>query len=227
MPPADRPSDAPAAGSGACPTLTSPEVYDVLREYGVRPGSRVLDLGAGAGDAAQTLSAAGAAVTALAGRPEALAFAPERFDAAVAADVFHRFSQAEAFAELVRVVRKGGLVAVWWTVVASDGEVTAQRAAATHDAGLEPIPDPLARGFRAFYAAPFSAHALRVVPAVVDASVSGWMAYERSRSDVAAAYGERAPRWHDALEARFVRAYGALTARMRVPLFQYVYLGTV
>lgn len=222
----DRTSDAPA-GSGACPSLTSPEVYDVLREHGVRSGSRVLDLAAGAGGAAQTLAQAGAVVTPLEGRPDALPFAAGTLDAAIAPDVFHRFPQRAAFAELLRVVRKGGLAAVWWTAVASDGEVAAQRAAATRDAGLEPIADPLARGFRAFYAAPFSAHALRVVPAVVEASVSGWMTYERSRPDVADAYGERAPRWHDALEARFLRAYGAPEARMRVPLFQYVYLGTV
>ena len=227
MSPADRPSDAPAAGSGACPTLTSPEVYDVLRERGAGPGSRVLDLAAGIGEAARTLTDAGAAVTPLAGRPDALPFAAGAFDAAIAPDVFHRFPQAAAFGELVRVVRRGGLVAVWWTAIASDGELAAQRAAATRDAGLEAIPDPLARGFRAFYAAPFSAHALRVVPAVVEASVAGWMSYERSRPDVADAYGERASRWHDALEARFLGAYGAPEARMRVPLFQYVYLGTV
>lgn len=223
---ADRPSDA-NAGSGACPTLTSPEVYDVLREHGVRPDSRVLDLAAGVGDAAQTLTQGGATVTPLAGSPEALPFAGGAFDAAIAPDVFHRFLQRAAFAELLRVVRTGGLVAVWWTAIASDGEIAAQRAAATRDAGFEPIPDPLARGFRAFYAAPFSVHALRVVPAVVEASVSGWMTYERSRPDVAAVYGKRAPRWHDALEARLLGAYGAPEARMRVPLFQYVYLGTV
>lgn len=227
MPQVSTRSDAPpAAGSGASRPLTSPEVYEVLAERGLRAGARVLDIGAG-GDAAQPLIESGVLVTPLAGRAEALAYPDASFDGAVAADVFQFCDQSAAFGELLRVVRPGGLVAVWWTTIASEGDLTALRAAATRDTGLGAVPDPLARGFRAFYAAPFSAHALRVVPAVVDGTVAGWMTYERSRRDVERAYGAQASRWHDALETRLVAAYGSPAARLRVPLFQYVYLGTV
>jgi SAM-dependent methyltransferase len=78
------------------------------------------------------------------GRAEALPFPTASFDAAIAADVFHLLDGPAAIGELVRVVRKGGLVAVWWQTLSTESDILGHRAGATHDTGLDPVPEPLA-----------------------------------------------------------------------------------
>jgi SAM-dependent methyltransferase len=160
--------------------------------------------------------------------PEHLPFADGAFDAAIAADAFHLVDdQRAALAQLLRVVRRGGPVALWFTVFSRDADVLAHRGAASRLLGLSPVPEPLSGGFRSFYAAPFAGRSLRVVPRILDTTVAGWIGFERTRAEVWAAYGERADAWYDALEAELVRAYGRTEARMRVPCVQYVYVGRV
>src|SRR5208283_2281926 len=50
----------------------------------------------------------------VAGRAERLPFADGVFDGAVCAQAFHWFEREQALAELIRVVRPGGVVAIWW-----------------------------------------------------------------------------------------------------------------
>jgi ubiquinone/menaquinone biosynthesis C-methylase UbiE len=224
-----------------------PELYEVLREAGIGSGSQVLDVGIGTGLASAPLSQVGAVITGIdpsaamlmrararlpnarlgPGRAEALPFEPASYDAAIAAEVFHLVDQPTALAELLRVVRKGGTVAIWWAGISSESDVLGHRAAATRDLGLEPVIEPTARGFRNFYAAPFGATTVRVVPGLVRTTVAGWMSNERSRAEVRSAYGERAKSWLAALEGHLLRAYGAPEAGFAVRLVYYVYLGTV
>jgi SAM-dependent methyltransferase len=204
------------------------ELYDLLRASGIGAGVRVLDLareGAAAGD---PLAQGGAQVTAVDCRQaERLPLKAASFDAAIAADVLHLVPQAGALAELRRVVRPRGLVAVWWPILSGECDVLAHRAAAANDLGLVPLADPLAKGFRPFYAAPFAERTLRVVPGVLDTTVAGWLDYERARPEVAAAYGPRASDWNAALEGYLLRAYGAPEAKLRVRVLHYVYLAKV
>jgi ubiquinone/menaquinone biosynthesis C-methylase UbiE len=223
------------------------ELYEVLYQFGIGSGSRVLDVGIGTGLASEPLAQAGAAITGIdpsiamltrararlpnarlgPGRAEALPFEPASFDAAIGADVFHLLDQPAALAQLLRVVRKGGTVAIWWPSISTEADVLGHRGAATRDLGLAPVVDPSARGFRDFYAAAFSAKTMRVIPTLVRTTVAGWMSNERTRAEVRSTYGERAESWLEALEGHLVRAYGAPEAGFTVRLVYYVYLGTV
>ncbi|HZO95405.1 MAG TPA: class I SAM-dependent methyltransferase [Candidatus Baltobacteraceae bacterium] len=224
----------------------SPEVYQVLDDHGIRTGS-ILDVGIGTGLASLPLAQRGARITGIdpspgmlalarvrlpdaelvAGRAEELPFADRSFDAAISCETFHWVDQPRALAELRRVVRPGGAVAIWWSTISSASEVPEARRAAAADAGLEPVGDALSRGFRAFFAAPFAERAMRAVPAAILTTVDAWVGYERARVELREAYGSRASAWCDALERRLLRAYGRAEARMTVRTVQYVYLARV
>jgi SAM-dependent methyltransferase len=113
-------------------------VYDVLRDRcGLGPTSRVLEIGAGSGQATKRLLEAGGHVVAL--EPsEALAeqlsarlkvapglevvistfedadLAPSSFDLVVAATAFHWLDAEAALPKVATILRPGGWVALWW-----------------------------------------------------------------------------------------------------------------
>src|SRR4051795_1862796 len=102
-----------------------PEVVDLL---GLAPGARVLDLAAGTGKLTRVLREAGLDVVpveplprmreripeALDGTAEAIPIDDASVDAATIGDAWHWFDRPRAAAELARVVRPGGLVAILW-----------------------------------------------------------------------------------------------------------------
>ena len=235
-----------AAGYERFGASASPELYATLWEVGLARGARVLDVGVGTGLSSEPLAREGALITGidpsgamlryaqarlpraqlLQGRAEALPFPAASFDAVIAADVFHLLDQPAAISELGRVVRRGGLVAVWWQTLSTDADVLGHRAGATHDCGLEPVPEPLGGGFRAFYgSAAITDRTLRAIPALIRTTVDDWMGLERARAEVRTAYHDQAGRWFDALESRLVRAHGAHDAPLDVRTLQYLYLG--
>jgi ubiquinone/menaquinone biosynthesis C-methylase UbiE len=164
--------------------------------------------------------------TLVAGRVEALPFADGAFDGATCAQAFHWFDADRAFAELIRVVRPGGPIAVWWKVLGSDEPLRAARAAACESAGVTPSADPLRGGFRAFYRAPFASRTLRVLPFSARFSVADWMGYERSRASARNTYGAKRDAYFAALENELVAAHGSSAARIDVRYTQFVYVGT-
>ena len=114
-------------------------VYDVLTERcGLGPGARVLEIGPGTGRVTRRLIALGGTVVAvepdasladylnrtmpsdslevLLGSFENASLAEDAFDLAVAAMSFHWIDQDVGLPKIGRVVRKGGWVAVWWTI---------------------------------------------------------------------------------------------------------------
>ena len=119
-----RPEYAPAA------------VGAIAAELGLTPGGRVLDLAAGTGKLSRALLAYGLEVVAvepqaelrerlaaavgaervLDGVAEAIPLADAAVDAVTVADGFHWFDQARALAEIERVLRPRGGLAVVWTV---------------------------------------------------------------------------------------------------------------
>jgi SAM-dependent methyltransferase len=115
------------------------EVYDLLREHcNLRPGSSVLEVGPGTGQATVPLLDAGAHVTAVepgADLASALRFrtvgrditvvvntfedagVPEgSFDLLVSATAFHWVVPDIGFAKAGRALRLGGWLALWWTI---------------------------------------------------------------------------------------------------------------
>lgn len=115
------------------------EVYDILRERcRVGPGSKVLEIGPGTGQASRRLLELGAdplvAVepdpaladflhAALGDRVELRVTAledaelePDAFDLAAAASSFHWVEEELALAKLAAALRPGGWIALWWTV---------------------------------------------------------------------------------------------------------------
>jgi len=223
-----------------------PDIYEVLARYGIAGGS-ILDVGTGTGLAALPLAQRGARVTGVdpspgmlalarvrlpdselvAGRAEELPFADGAFDAAIACETFHWVDHEAALAEMRRVVRPGGAIAIWWSTVSSSSPIVEMRREAALEAGVEPAGDALSRGFRAFFAAPFADRAMRAVPGAVATTVDAWAGYERARVELREAYGALAEAYAAALERRMLRAYGRADARLTVRTLQYVYLARV
>lgn len=114
-------------------------LYDALPAL---RGRRVLELGAGTGLATAGLLRAGAAVVAtdlgprmlgrlhanhpsvpaVVARAEALPFADDAVDAVCGAQMWHWVDVDAAAAEVARVLRPGGWLAVWWNDVTGAGE---------------------------------------------------------------------------------------------------------
>ena len=111
------------------------EALDVLRDaVGVAPGAAVLDLAAGTGKLTRSLVSLGASVTAvepvagmraqlagvlptvevLEGTAEAIPFPDGSVDVVAVAQAFHWFDAPVAFAEIARVLRPGGRLALLW-----------------------------------------------------------------------------------------------------------------
>jgi len=129
------PAEVPVAKAFAA--ATCPENRHIADWLGDVSGLRVLDLGAGAGEAATWFALRGAQVTAAdlsdgmlrlaeaVGRhhgvafecvccpAEELPFEPESFDVVYAANVFHHADKARALDEVRRVLRPGGRLACW------------------------------------------------------------------------------------------------------------------
>ena len=124
------------------------EIYAALDGLLPLQGARVLDLAAGTGVATRQLLARDADVVAVdpgqpmlqqlrrrspgvpvvAGRAEALPFAADTFDLVCCATAWHWVDAAATVAEVRRVARSGGMLALWWANQQRDDSIEWERA---------------------------------------------------------------------------------------------------
>lgn len=219
------------------------EVYEALAERDVAPGARILDLACGTGLVAAELVARGYRVTGadvsepmlriarerapgatfVTARAEALPFPTSSFDAATCAQAFHWFDEAAAIAELTRVVRPGGTIAIWSKALIRGDVVRLIRDEVIRELELPPLDDRSRSDFAAFDESTLVAKTLRVVPWIVSRSVDEVVGSERSRARVRSAYGDRTESYLTLLRERLAKLDGDLS----LAYVQLVYFGRV
>lgn len=238
------PFDERATEYEAYRTGYSRTLYDALAEFGFVPGWHVLDVACGTGLASEPLARRGLSITGVdaselmlenarqrikegtfkVGKAEALPFADDQFNATICAQAIHWFDQPKAIAEMHRVVKPGGRVAIWWKQLVVDEPIRILRTRAAQSVGVEEPPELMRGSFRAFYQYPFQQRTLRVVPHVIMTSVDRWMGYERSRARLQH-YADKAQDYLAELE-RQMRAVD--TGRpFHVRYTQFLYIGQV
>ena len=124
------------------------EIYDAIDQLRPLSGARVLDLAAGTGVATRQLLGRGAQVVVVEpgppmlaqlrrrspqvpgviARAEALPFGAAVFDLACCATAWHWVDAGETVTQLRRVVRPGGLLALWWANQQRDDAIAWERA---------------------------------------------------------------------------------------------------
>ena len=218
------------------------DLYDAIVDYGLATGARVLDVGCGTGLVGKELLRRGCRVVGLdvsekmlararerapdasfvQGRAEELPLADGSFDAAVSAQAFHWFDQRRAFSELCRVVRPGGIIAIWWKSFMRGDAIRLLRNEAAADIGHSPTRE-VVNDFDAFDAAGLCDKLLRVVPWIVPMTVEDFLGYERSRAIARETFGPHVDDYFTALAKRL----GAPHDRLSLSYIQLLYLARV
>lgn len=223
----------------------SNDVYNTLVGYGLHQRCEILDIGCGSGLASRPLIENAFRVTgvdesdallALArqnlpaakwvkGRAEKLPFPDQSFDVVISAQAFHHFDREAAMREIVRVLRPGGIVGIWWKYVMSDDPTKVIAGEIIRGMGKEPPISGLKGGFKEFYAAELADHTLRVIPWRSSMLLSQYMSYERSRKIIRDTLASQAAQYFTQLEARLHEQYGEGDPLIPVAYMHYLYLG--
>jgi ubiquinone/menaquinone biosynthesis C-methylase UbiE len=222
----------------------SNELYNTLASFGLSPRDHVLDVGCGTGLASRPLIENAFRVTGVdvsapmlakareyfpsatwvEGSAEALPFQPATFDAAISAQALHHVDRAKAVAELVRVVKPGGIVGIWWKVLMDQDPVGQLRARVAQEMGFEVPPSGLSGGFKEFYAGALVDPTLRVIPWQLTVSIEEYLNYERSRKSVRDTFGSRSERYFEQLDRRLRQMLGERAASLALSYVQYLYV---
>jgi ubiquinone/menaquinone biosynthesis C-methylase UbiE len=221
----------------------STELYNTLVGFGLNPRLTVLDVACGTGLASRPLIENGVHVTGIdvsepmlekarvrfpgtwiAAPAEKIPFQDATFDVAICAQAIHHLDRAAAMAEMVRVVKPGGMIAVWWKALSGEDPVKMTRDDVTADLGKEPLPSGLAGGFKEFYAAALADYKLRVIPWQTIAGLEEYLVYERSRKIVRDSFGSRADDYFRALERRLRERFGDGNPRIPLNFIQFLYV---
>ena len=220
------------------------EIYDLLTSQGMRAGASVIDIGCGTGLASGPLVDNDFAVTGVdpsqsmldrarahypratwvAGTAEKLPVPDASFDVAISAQTFHRVERKDAMDEIVRVLKPGGLAAIWWKHLMSDDPVKVLRDGAARELGFDPPASGLTGGFKEFYGSALREQMVRVLPWRAGTTLSKFMRYERSRENVRETFGSSAQEYFDVLETRLHERFGPGDPWLTLFYAHFVYL---
>ena len=221
----------------------SNELYDTIASFGLPRNASIVDVGCGTGLALEPFALNGFSVTGVdpseamlerARRrvPEAtyveasaeeLPFPESRFDVAISADAFHLFEKARAMAELQRVLKSRGTVAIWWKFPMSDDAVKSLRDSVLTEFVSE-APQGGLSGFREFYAAPLEGQTLRVIPWRLTMPLSRVVKQEESSCSLRSMLGDRLHHFADRFSAALQERFGEGDPPVPLSFLQYLYL---
>lgn len=176
----------------------SSELYDTIAGLGIHRNAAILDVACGDGTASAPFAQNGFPVTGIdasaaavetararipqasfvEGRAEALPFPEARFDVVLCAQSIHLLDRDAALREMTRVLKPGGVLAIWWKNLMAADAVRQARDRAYKEAGIQPAAEGLSGGFKEFYAADeLRDQTVRVLPlrkaSTLDAFVQG------------------------------------------------------
>jgi ubiquinone/menaquinone biosynthesis C-methylase UbiE len=223
------------------------DIYNYLTSLGVSSGTSVLDIGCGTGLASLPLIRNGYTVTGVdpsekmlaiarrqapdatwvLGDAEKLPFPDKSFGAAVSGQAFHHVDRTAALNEIIRVVKPGGGVAIWWKHLMGDDGVKMLRDQVISEFGVQQPPSGLPGGFREFYASALHGQTLRVVPWRSTMSLDQYLAYERSRKALHEVLGGDVEQYVKRLETRLRQTFGEGNPSIPLAYLHYLYLAKV
>lgn len=221
------------------------DVYSALIGFGLTPSTKILDIACGTGLASGPLIENDYDVTGIdlstpmlgsararypkrifiEGSALSLPFDAGEFDLAISAQAFHHFDRTVAMREALRVLRPGGILAIWWKHMVSDDPIKITRDQVVRDLGVEPFRSGLIGGFREFYAAPLREHILRVIPWRTTQPLSAYMQYEHSRKIALESLGSKVDAYFAMLEERLRGRSESPDPVLTLSYNQYLYLG--
>ncbi len=221
----------------------SNDIYDALVQLGLGRSHRVLDIGCGTGLASIPLIVNGFEVVGIdaspamlakaraaypqarwvAGRAEALPFEDDSFDLVISAQAFHQVDRGAAMEALVRVLRPGGIAALWWKHLFTTDLVYTVRQESAAALDVELPPSGLGRVFREFYAAPLHSQTARIFPWRIAQPFASVIAYERSRAGTLKHLGGAADAYLTEFERRLAERIGSTSQSIVLSYVQYFY----
>jgi len=220
------------------------DVYNNLVSFGLLPSHAIIDVGSGTGLASAPLIENGYNVTGVdpsgpmlavakerypqarwvRGTAEALPFDAGTFDVAISGQAFHHADARAALAEVKRVLRPRGIIAIWWKGLAGDDPVKQLRDSIARDMGVAPLNSNWRGGFRDFYSSELVNPAVRVIPWRTIVTLSKFLQYERSRKIVHDEFGTSAPEYFERLEARLRETLGEGDPVLPLSYVHFLYL---
>jgi ubiquinone/menaquinone biosynthesis C-methylase UbiE len=221
----------------------SPELFAALEEHGARAGARVLDVGCGTALAGAQLVRQGCELVGVdisapmldyarrrvpdaifsVAAAEALPFADQGFDVVMVSQAFHWFDRVRATQEMLRVVRPGGLIAVFWKQIMRGDPMRVLRDEVAQELGYPSFDDlGPANGLVVLEESPLVDQKLCVIPWIVSMTGHQYLGYERSRARARAKFGETLDAYLKCLGNRL----SPLDEMLHLSYVQYLFLGT-
>ena len=220
------------------------EIYNHLVAFGLTPKHRILDVGCGTGLASRPLLDNNFTVVGVdpsermlahakrrypdaqwvVGTAEKLPFENASFEAVISAQIIQRVDRAAAIAEMIRVLKPNGLVALWWKVLMNDDAVNTIRSESAKEVGIDVPPGGLKGGFKEFYAAPLRNHTIRIVPWRASMPASQVVQMERSRASVHENARDRAETYFKTFERRLRERIGQGDSYVPLAFTHYLYV---